>query len=91
LLPDASSFFLCLKLLQDASDATGTCAVLLFQGERSLIANLAAANNFAPEHLRTEKAQSLVDAAKYVYFAGFFLTVRTTTDPLMTKPMLCSA
>ena len=61
--------------MEDATDATGTCAILLFQGERSLIANLAAANNFSPEHLRTEKAESLVDAAKYVYFSGFFLTV----------------
>lgn len=29
----------------------GTCAVLVLDGERSLVANLAAANRFKPDHL----------------------------------------
>ena len=72
--------------MQDESEATGTCAVLLSQGERSLIANLAAANNFSIDHLRTEKAESLLGRAKYIYFAGFFLTVRL---PLISCGLIC--
>jgi hypothetical protein len=34
------------KYMVDASTATGTCAVCIVGGERSLVANLAAANNF---------------------------------------------
>jgi hypothetical protein len=34
------------KYMVDACTATGTCAVCIVGGERSLVANLAAANNF---------------------------------------------
>jgi len=61
--------------LKDAEQATGTCAVLVKDGERSLIANLAAANHFKPSHLDTPLAKSIVDTAKFCYIAGFFLTV----------------
>jgi adenosine kinase len=54
---------------------TGTCAVLIHENERSLIANLAAANTFTTEHLETPVAHELVDQAQIVYSAGFFLTV----------------
>uniref|UniRef100_A0A7S2UW56 Adenosine kinase n=1 Tax=Fibrocapsa japonica TaxID=94617 RepID=A0A7S2UW56_9STRA len=59
----------------NAEHPTGTCAVLIKGGERSLIANLAAANHFAESHLDTDKAKELVSNAKIVYIAGFFLTV----------------
>lgn len=39
------------KYMVDSSTATGTCAVCIVGGERSLVANLAAANNFK---VRTE-------------------------------------
>jgi hypothetical protein len=41
----------------DEATPTGTCAVLVSGGERSLCANLAAANNFKEEHLETKEAQ----------------------------------
>jgi adenosine kinase len=34
------------KYMVDPTTATGTCAVCIVGGERSLVANLAAANNF---------------------------------------------
>jgi len=59
----------------DESAATGTCAVLVVGGERSLIANLSAANNFKKSHLETDVAKSIYESAEVYYIAGFFLTV----------------
>eukprot|EP00638_Chattonella_subsalsa_P008153 CAMPEP_0117760686 /NCGR_PEP_ID=MMETSP0947-20121206/16788_1 /TAXON_ID=44440 /ORGANISM="Chattonella subsalsa, Strain CCMP2191" /LENGTH=351 /DNA_ID=CAMNT_0005581445 /DNA_START=43 /DNA_END=1098 /DNA_ORIENTATION=- len=58
---------------------TGTCAVLIKGGERSLVANLAAANFFTPDHMETDKAKELLNSSKIVYIAGFFLTVSLDT------------
>jgi len=57
------------------SSPTGTCAVLVKDGERSLIANLAAANNFKKTHLETNDSKIIYERAKFFYIAGFFLTV----------------
>eukprot|EP00523_Entomoneis_sp_CCMP467_P002237 CAMPEP_0168746280 /NCGR_PEP_ID=MMETSP0724-20121128/15063_1 /TAXON_ID=265536 /ORGANISM="Amphiprora sp., Strain CCMP467" /LENGTH=347 /DNA_ID=CAMNT_0008794041 /DNA_START=35 /DNA_END=1078 /DNA_ORIENTATION=- len=61
--------------MKDESTPTGTCACLIVKGERSLVANLAAANNFKATHLESEKAKEIVDAVDIYYSAGFFLTV----------------
>eukprot|EP00548_Thalassiothrix_antarctica_P001549 CAMPEP_0194129274 /NCGR_PEP_ID=MMETSP0152-20130528/513_1 /TAXON_ID=1049557 /ORGANISM="Thalassiothrix antarctica, Strain L6-D1" /LENGTH=343 /DNA_ID=CAMNT_0038823411 /DNA_START=36 /DNA_END=1068 /DNA_ORIENTATION=- len=61
--------------MKDESTSTGTCACLIKDGERALVANLAAANNFKPSHLETEKAKEIIESAKFYYIAGFFLTV----------------
>jgi adenosine kinase len=61
--------------MKDETTPTGTCAALIKDGERALVANLAAANNFKETHLTTEKAQEIIDAAQFYYCAGFFLTV----------------
>jgi len=61
--------------MKDESTPTGTCAVLVKDGERSLIANLAAANNFKKSHLETPESVAIYTAAKFYYVAGFFLTV----------------
>eukprot|EP00816_Leptocylindrus_hargravesii_P003507 CAMPEP_0196810884 /NCGR_PEP_ID=MMETSP1362-20130617/15042_1 /TAXON_ID=163516 /ORGANISM="Leptocylindrus danicus, Strain CCMP1856" /LENGTH=346 /DNA_ID=CAMNT_0042186067 /DNA_START=50 /DNA_END=1090 /DNA_ORIENTATION=+ len=61
--------------MKDDDAPTGTCAVLVKDGERSLIANLAAANNFKPSHLETQLAKDIYNAASVYYIAGFFLTV----------------
>lgn len=61
--------------MKDESTPTGTCAALILGGERALVANLAAANNFKETHLATDKAVEIVDSAQYYYCAGFFLTV----------------
>jgi adenosine kinase len=59
----------------DETTPTGTCAVLVKGGERSLIANLAAANNFKPTHLESERSTQIIEQASIFYSAGFFLTV----------------
>jgi adenosine kinase len=61
--------------MRDSKTPTGTCAVLIKDKERSLCANLAAANNFALSHLEEEKNAAIWKAASYYYMAGFFFTV----------------
>jgi sugar/nucleoside kinase (ribokinase family) len=58
-----------------ASTPTGTCAVLVHGGERSLIANLAAANTFTADHLESAKSTDIISATRIFYVTGFFLTV----------------
>ncbi|CAN1747478.1 Adenosine kinase 2 [Linum perenne] len=60
---------------EDESAPTGTCAVCVIGGERSLIANLSAANLYKVDHLKQAENWALVEKAKYYYIAGFFLTV----------------
>ena len=63
-------------LLQKTPDtATGTCAVLINGGERSLVANLAAANTFNVSHLDSDDAKEAIDSCRIAYISGFFLTV----------------
>jgi len=59
----------------DASTPTGTCAVIVKDGERSLCAALNAANNYKAEHLNAPENFAFVEAAKFYYMAGFFITV----------------
>lgn len=61
--------------LEDEKTETGTCAVLIKDQERSLIANLAAANNYKKDHMDSAAIKPVWEAAQYVYIAGFFLTV----------------
>jgi adenosine kinase len=61
--------------MKDETTPTGTCAALIKDGERALVTNLDAANNFKPSHLETEKAKEIMEAAQFYYIAGFFLTV----------------
>ncbi len=58
---------------------TGTCAVLINGGERSLVANLAAANTFTMPHIETEASKKIIEMAKIYYITGFFLTVSVDT------------
>ncbi|CAN0909216.1 Adenosine kinase 2 [Linum grandiflorum] len=60
---------------EDEAAPTGTCAVCVVGGERSLIANLSAANCYKIDHLKQAENWALVEKAKYYYIAGFFLTV----------------
>jgi len=63
------------RYLVDASAATGTCAVCVLGGERSLVANLAAANNFKADFLKQADNFAALERARVVYSAGFFITV----------------
>lgn len=66
----------------DESTPTGTCAACIMGGERSLVANLAAANNYKIDHLKKEENWAAVEAARVIYSAGFFITV--SPDSMLT-------
>jgi len=53
---------------------TGTCAVVVYNTERSLCANLVAAESLSASHLDTPEVAAAVDSAKIIYTAGFPLT-----------------
>jgi len=59
----------------DPKTPTGTCAVLITGKDRSLVAHLAAANNFNISHLDDPKNWSIVEKAQLYYISGFFFTV----------------
>lgn len=70
----------------DENTPTGTCAVLVNSGDRSLVANLAAANKFVPAHLDTDKAKAMLESAGFYYIASFFLTVSVDAILQIAKP-----
>jgi len=53
---------------------TGTCACLLTDSNRSLVANLSAADKYSIEHLKKPENWELVEKAKFYYIGGFFFT-----------------
>jgi len=63
------------QYMVDSSVETGKCAVLVKDGERSLVTDLSAANNYKIEHLEKAENWALVEKAKLYYSAGFFVTV----------------
>ncbi|KAL1262994.1 hypothetical protein QQF64_005733, partial [Cirrhinus molitorella] len=61
---------------EQSEEPTGTCAACITGDNRSLVANLAAANCYKKEkHLDLEENWKLVEKAQVYYIAGFFLTV----------------
>merc|ERR1712060_480412 len=66
----------------DESTPTGTCACLIEGIERSLCTNLCAANNFKVDHVKKPENMKLVQGAKFIYSAGFFITVSTESMKL---------
>jgi adenosine kinase len=64
---------------------TGTCAVLINNKERSLIANLSAANTFSVSHLEAPASKDALNAAKIIYITGFFTTVSMDSILHVTK------
>lgn len=73
-------------LYMESEDAvTGTCAVLIKDSERSLVANLAAAEKFNIAHFETPEVKEAVESAKYFYMASFFLTHSTESAELVGK------
>jgi len=60
---------------RDPNTPTGTCAVLVVQKERSLVANLGAAERYnKQQHLDSDEIQQVIARAQYIYCTGFFLT-----------------
>ncbi|KAJ7542565.1 hypothetical protein O6H91_09G000900 [Diphasiastrum complanatum] len=70
---------------EDETTPTGTCGVLVVGGERSLVANLSAANCYKVDHLKQPEIWALVEKAKFFYIAGFFLTVSPASILLVAK------
>merc|ERR1719446_627370 len=68
--------------MTDPSTETGSCAVLIDGIERSLCTNLKAANNFKVDHVKEPEHLKLVEQAKIIYSAGFFITVSTDSMKL---------
>lgn len=54
---------------------TGSCAVCVTGKERSLVANLAAANCLTAAHLQTAEVQKALRESKLFYLTGFTLTI----------------
>jgi len=61
--------------MMDETTPTGSCACLIEGIERSLCTNLCAANNFKIDHVKKPENMKLVQEAKIIYSAGFFITV----------------
>ncbi|CAN6723656.1 unnamed protein product [Malus baccata var. baccata] len=79
---------------EDETAPTGTCAVCVVGSHRShstvcifrsLVANLSAANCYKIEHLKKPENWALVEKAKYIYIAGFFLTVSPDSIQLVVE------
>jgi len=66
-----------MKCQVNGQHPTGTCACLITSDgkNRSLVANLAAANDFTKGHLEDKDMWKIVEEADYYYIGGFFLTV----------------
>jgi len=58
---------------------TGSCAVLVCHQERSLCADLAAANDYQHHHFESPEIQRLLQQIDIVYTTGYFLTVSPQT------------
>jgi adenosine kinase len=58
---------------------TGCCACLVVNNERSLVANLGAANDYVIDHYHSEEIQQLIKTIDVFYSAGYFLTVSPDT------------
>ena len=63
------------QYMENDKHPTGTCACLITEKVRSLVANLGAANHYKKEHLMKPENWALVEQARIAYIGGFFLTV----------------
>ncbi len=63
--------------LELENEPTGTCACLIHNKERSLVANLGAASKYNPEHLARPEVAAVWKSAQFYYSSGFFLTSST--------------
>eukprot|EP00468_Gymnochlora_sp_CCMP2014_P008700 CAMPEP_0167752578 /NCGR_PEP_ID=MMETSP0110_2-20121227/7219_1 /TAXON_ID=629695 /ORGANISM="Gymnochlora sp., Strain CCMP2014" /LENGTH=352 /DNA_ID=CAMNT_0007638215 /DNA_START=39 /DNA_END=1097 /DNA_ORIENTATION=- len=71
--------------MKDKDTPTGTCACLIVDKERSLVANLAAANNYKVDHMKSADVAPVYKGVKLTYIAGFFITVSPETITLLAE------
>lgn len=61
--------------LEHETVKTGTCAVCVVDKDRSMVADLSAANEFHHDHLEDDRSKDIINKGKFFYSAGFHLTV----------------
>jgi len=71
--------------VHDDTHPTGRCAALITGKERTLCADIAAANMFREEHIKRPENWAHVEKAHFIYIAGFFLTVSPPTVMLVAQ------
>jgi len=69
----------------DKAVPTGTCAVCITGNDRSLVANLSAANKYRESHLQESANWQVLQKAKVIYSAGFFATVSPKSIELASQ------
>jgi adenosine kinase len=74
----------------DPKTPTGKCAVTILDKERALTTDLSAANNYKIDHLKEEAQWKVLQGAKIVYSAGFFITVSMPSMEAAAEEMLKS-
>lgn len=67
---------------------TGKCAVTILDKERSLTTELSAANEYKADHLRQPAQMKVLEGAKVVYSAGFFITVSPESMDIASEKVL---
>ena len=69
----------------DADTPTGRCGVVISGHDRSLCTDLAAANLYKADHLRSPAIWSLVQNARYFFVGGYHLTVCPEAAQLLAE------
>merc|ERR1712032_1457521 len=69
----------------DKSTPTGKCAVTILDKERSLTTDLSAAHGYKASHLQEAAQWKVLEGAKIVYNAGFFITVSPESIELASE------
>ncbi|KAI8321567.1 adenosine kinase-like protein [Martensiomyces pterosporus] len=63
----------------NAEKPTGTCALLITGPNRSMVANLSAAETYKFAHIKEPENWKVIEQAQYYYITGFFFTVSPET------------
>lgn len=72
----------------DKATPTGKCAVTILSKERSLTTHLSAAEKYKASHLQEVAQMKVLDSAKIVYSAGFFITVSPESMDIAAAKMI---
>ncbi|KAJ1961255.1 adenosine kinase [Dipsacomyces acuminosporus] len=67
---------------------TGTCALLITGPNRSMVANLSAAETYKFDHIKKPENWEFIEQAKVYYITGFFFTVSPETIEAVAKHAL---
>ncbi|KAJ1878887.1 adenosine kinase [Coemansia sp. RSA 486] len=67
---------------------TGTCALLITGPNRSMVANLSAAETYQFEHTKKPESWEIIEKAQIYYITGFFFTVSPETIEAVAKHSL---